>query len=182
MKRFRQFLPYALVGVLALGAGIWVAQSRYQPKSDTNRVPEALWKLSFPSLSGTVQTLEDWRGKTLVVNFWATWCAPCREEIPDLIAIRREYATKSVEIVGIAIDNSAAVTPYAREMGIVYPILMGEGSALEMSRALGNPSGALPYTVVIAADGTIVARHLGRLSKAKLQAILQNSATASGRQ
>lgn len=134
--------------------------------------PEALWNLPFPNLSGTTQTLGDWRGKTLVINFWATWCAPCREEIPDFIAIRSEYASKSVEIVGIAIDNAQAVKPYAQQMGISYPLLIGEGGALEMSRALGNPSGALPYTVVIAPNGAILLRHLGRLPKAKLQAIL----------
>lgn len=142
-------------------------------------MPKALWSLPFPSLSGKTQTLENWRGKTLIVNFWATWCAPCREEIPDLIAIRGEYAAKSVEIVGIAMDNAQSVKSYAREMGMTYPLFLGEGNALEMSRTLGNPSGALPYTVVIAPDGTIVARHLGQLSKTKLQSILHHSTKPS---
>ena len=163
---------YALLGVLALGAGIWVAQNRYQPTANTNQMPQALWSLPFPNLSGSPQALENWRGITLVINFWATWCAPCRDEIPDFIAIRGEYAAKSVEIVGIAIDNAQAVKPYAQQMGISYPLLIGEGGALEMSRALGNPSGALPYTVVIAPNGAILLRHLGRLPKSKLQAIL----------
>lgn len=163
---------YALLGVLALGAGIWVALSRYQPTVNTNHMPPALWGLPLPNLSGKTQTLEEWRGKTLVINFWATWCAPCREEIPDLIAIRSEYAAKSIEIVGIAIDNAEAVKPYAQQMSIPYPLLIGEGSALEMSRALGNPIGALPYTVAIDPDGAILMRHLGRLPKSKLQAIL----------
>ena len=163
---------YALLGMLSLGAGIWVALSRYQPTTNTNHMPPALWSLPLPNLSGHTQTLEGWRGKTLVINFWATWCAPCREEIPDLIAIRTEYAAKSVEIVGIAIDNAQAVKPYAQQMSIPYPLLIGEGSALEMSRTLGNPSGALPYTVVIGPDGAILLRHLGRLPKSKLQAIL----------
>lgn len=168
---------YALVGVLALGAGIWIAQSRYQPIANTNQMPEALWSLRFPSLTGKTQTLGDWRGKTVVLNFWATWCAPCREEIPDLIAIRGEYAGKGVEIVGIAIDNAQAVKSYAQQMGIPYPLLMGQGSALDLSRALGNPNGALPYTVVMAPDGAILLRHLGRLPKSKLQSILQRLPT-----
>lgn len=136
---------------------------------------QALWSLPFPNLSGKTQTLEDWRGKTLVINFWATWCAPCREEIPDFIEIRREHAAKNVEIVGIAIDNVQAMKPYAQQMGISYPLLIGEGGALEMSRALGNPSGALPYTVVLAPNGAILLRHLGRLPKSKLQAILDQA-------
>jgi len=177
LKLFKRYGVYALLGVLALAAGIWVAQSRYQPTANTNRLPEALWNEPFPNLAGKAQTLQDWRGKTLVINFWATWCAPCREEIPDFIAIRREHAVKNLEIVGIAIDNAQSVKPYVREMGIAYPILIGEGNALEMSRALGNPSGALPYTVVIASNGTILFRHLGRLPKSKLQAILDQSPT-----
>lgn len=135
-------------------------------------MPQALWSLPFPSLSGKTLTLENWRGKTLVINFWATWCAPCRDEIPDFIAIRREYAAKGVEIIGIALDNAQSVKPYAQQMGISYPLLIGEGSALEMSRALGNPNGALPYTVVVAPNGAIILRHLGRLTKSNLQAIL----------
>lgn len=172
---------YALLGALALGAGIWVAHSRYQPTGSTNQLPEAWWNLPLPNLAGKPQTLQDWRGKTLVVNFWATWCAPCREEIPDFIAVRREHAVKNLEIVGIAIDNAQSVKPYVRKMGIAYPVLIGEGNALEMSRALGNPSGALPYTVVIAPNGTILLRHLGRLPKTKLQAILHQSSIKQDR-
>lgn len=170
--RVRQYVLYSLLGVIALGIGVWVAQTRYAPTANANQVPAALWRTPLSDTAGKPQSLEQWRGKTLVLNFWATWCAPCREEIPDLIAIRRQYAAKGVEIVGIALDNAQAVSPYARNMNISYPVVIGEGAALDLSRALGNPSGALPYTVVIAPDGTILMRHLGRLPKAKLQAIL----------
>lgn len=170
--RVRQYALYALLGALALGIGVWAAQTRYAPTADSNRVPAAMWAMAWSDIAGKRYSLAEWRGNTLVLNFWATWCAPCREEIPDLIAIRSEYAAKSVEIVGIAIDNMQAVGPYARTMKITYPIVIGEGTALDLARALGNPSGALPYTVVIAPDGTVLMRHLGRLPKAKLQAIL----------
>lgn len=172
--RVRQFALYALVGALALGIGVWVAQTRYLPTADSNRVPASMWTMPLTDMASQPQSLAQWRGKALVLNFWATWCAPCREEIPDLIAIRSQYATKSIEIVGIAIDNAQAVSPYARNMNISYPIVIGEGAALDLARALGNPSGALPYTVAIAPDGTILMRHLGRLPKAKLQAILDH--------
>ncbi|MHB8915645.1 MAG: TlpA family protein disulfide reductase [Thiobacillus sp.] len=170
--RVRLYALYTLLGALALGIGVWVAQTRYAPTANSNQVPSSMWTMSLPDTAGQHQSLAQWRGKTLVLNFWATWCAPCREEIPDLVAIRNQYAAKSVEIVGIAIDNAHAVRPYARDMKINYPIVIGEGAALDLARALGNPSGALPYTVAIAPDGTILMRHLGRLPKAKLQAIL----------
>lgn len=175
MRVRRRYAMYALLGALALGIGVWTARTRYTPTDVTNLVPSPLWEMSFPDRAGKVQSLKQWRGKTLVLNFWATWCAPCREEIPDLMTIRREYAAKSVEIAGIAIDNAQAVVPYARQMNIAYPVLIGEGEALIVARALGNNSGALPYTVVIAPDGTVRMRHLGRLPKAKLQAILDQS-------
>ena len=171
-KKLLILIPLALA---ALAAGVWLAQTRYAPQAPAATAVSALWQLSFPDVQGQPQALSQWRGKTLVLNFWATWCAPCREEIPDLMAIRSEYAAKSVEIVGIAIDNAQAVAPYARQMKITYPVLIGEGEALAMARALGNPSGALPYTVIIAPDGTVLMRHLGRLPKAKLQAILDQS-------
>lgn len=170
--RVRQYALYTLLGMLALGIGVWTAQKRYTPTADSNGVPRSMWAMAFSDMAGKPRSLEQWRGKTLVLNFWATWCAPCREEIPDLIAIRAQYAVKSVEIVGIAIDNADNVIPYARNMNIGYPIMIGEGGAFDLARNLGNPSGALPYTVVIAPDGTVLMRHLGRLSKSKLQAIL----------
>ena len=173
--RVRRYAMYTLLGALALGIGVWTARTRYTPTDVSKMVPAQLWEMSFPDPAGKVHSLKQWRGKTLVLNFWATWCAPCREEIPDLMAIRSEYAAKSVEIAGIAIDNAQAVAPYARQMKITYPVLIGEGEALAMARALGNPSGALPYTVIIAPDGTVLMRHLGRLPKAKLQAILDQS-------
>ena len=166
---------YALLGALALGIGVWTAQTRYTPTNVSNTVPAQFWQTSFPDPTGKPQSLEQWRGKTLVLNFWATWCAPCREEIPDLISIRSEYAVKSVEVAGIAIDNAQAVVPYVRQMNIPYPILIGEGDALGLARDLGNNMGALPYTVVITPDGSVIMRHLGRLPKAKLQAILDQS-------
>lgn len=176
MKRLYHYAAYAFLGAFALGAGVWVAQQRYTPDDTAQAAHLAVWQTTFTDLQGRPQSLSQWRNKMLVVNFWATWCAPCREEIPDLNAIRREYAAKNLEIVGIGIDNAAAMINYTRSVPIDYPIWVGENNALELSRALGNPAGALPYTVVFAPDGTILLRHLGRLPKNKLQAILDNSA------
>jgi thiol-disulfide isomerase/thioredoxin len=107
-----------------------------------------------------------------VLNFWASWCAPCREEIPDFVALRAQYAAKGVEFVGIAVDNQANVAQFMQRQTINYPILIGEGAANNLARQLGNPSGALPYTIVLDRDGNIVFKHLGRLPRAKLEAIL----------
>ena len=132
------------------------------------------------NLRGGMTSLSQHRGKVVLINFWATWCAPCREEIPDFIALRARYHARNVEIVGIAIDAAAPVKAYAAEMKMPYPILIGEGPAHELARALGNTTGALPYTVVIDPAGKIVHRHLGRLPGARLEAILTPLATLSG--
>lgn len=172
--RIRRYALYALAGFTALAIGIWAAWAYYTPGTKQTHAA-ALWAMSLPDPSGKLQALDQWRGQVLVVNFWATWCAPCREEIPDFIAVRREYAANSVEMVGIAIDAAAPVAAYVRDMQMPYPVLIGQGEALALARELGNASGALPYTVVIDADGAIVLRHLGRLPRAKLQAALRQS-------
>ena len=124
-------------------------------------------------MQGHDQPLSRWRGQVVVLNFWASWCAPCREEIPDFVALRSQFQPKGVEFVGIAIDNSANVAQFLQRLPVNYPILIGEGAAHSLSRRLGNPSGALPYTVVLDRDGQIVLSHLGRLPRAMLEATLR---------
>lgn len=175
--RFRQSALYALAALLALVIGVGVARHVYAPDTSKTHAPEALWTMRLPDRIGAPRTLSQWRGKVLVINFWATWCAPCREEIPDFIALRTRYQARNVEILGIAIDAAAPVKAFAAEMSIPYPVLIGEGPAHELARALGNSTGALPYTVVIDPAGKIIYRHLGRLPRARLEAILAPIAT-----
>ena len=133
----------------------------------------ALWQLGFPDGQGREQPLAQWRGQVLVLNFWASWCAPCREEMPDFAAMRTLYRSKGVEFVGIAIDNQANVAQFLQQHPVNYPILIGEGAAHSLARQLGNPSGALPYTIVLDRNGSIVLSHLGRLPRAALDAALR---------
>ena len=110
-----------------------------------------------------------------MLNFWASWCAPCREEMPDFAALRAQYERKGVEFVGLAIDHSANVTQFLQRQPVNYPILIGEGAAHNLARQLGNPSGALPYTIVIDRDGKIILSHLGRLPRATLEQALRKT-------
>lgn len=162
-------IPLALV---ATAAGIWLAQSRYAPQAPTAST-EVLWQLDFPDTQGRPQRLSQWRGKVLVLNFWASWCAPCREEMPDFDALRAQFQPRGIEFVGLAIDHSANVTQFLQRQPVNYPILIGEGAAHNLARQLGNPSGALPYTIVLDRDGRIVLKHLGQLPRATLEAALR---------
>ena len=160
------------VALAALAAGVWLAQTRHAPNAPAPTATE-LWQLDFPDVEGQRQPLARWRGQVLVLNFWASWCAPCREEIPDFVALRAEYHSRGVEFVGIAIDSPAHVAQFLRTLPVSYPILVGEGAAHHLARQLGDSSGALPYTIVLDRSGTVVLSHLGRLPRAKLEAALR---------
>ena len=133
---------------------------------------EALRAASFADLDGKMRRLDEWRGRILVCNFWATWCAPCREEIPLLLEMRRKYGPGGVEIVGIAIDNAAKVRQFSASFSISYPILLAEADGLDLMRRLGNSGGGLPYTVIADREGTLVHRKLGALKQPELDSLL----------
>lgn len=133
---------------------------------------QRLMSASLPDLSGKPQALSQWRGKVLVVNFWATWCAPCREEIPALMKVQMQYASNGVKIVGIALDNAGKVLDYAKEMHIDYVLLIGGVETLSLAKDFGNRAGVLPFTVVLDRTGKVVHAHAGTLTEASLGAIL----------
>jgi thiol-disulfide isomerase/thioredoxin len=166
-----------LAAAAALVGGLLVSTRLHEPA--TQAIPhepvangETVLASVFPDLNGQHQALAQWRGKVLVVNFWATWCPPCREEIPGFIALQRELGDKSVQFVGIAIDKADKVNDFARELGINYPLLLGGDSALELQRQLGNPAGVLPFTLIIDATGKLAAHHVGALNGEQLKRML----------
>lgn len=166
-------LPYLIpLALAALAGGIWLAQARHVPQPPAAPI-EALWPLSFPDPEGRPQALSQWRGQIVVLNFWASWCAPCREEMPDFAELRAQYRTHGVEFVGIAIDSGPNVAQFLQRQPVDYPVLIGEGAAHGLVRQLGNPSGALPYTIVLDRDGKVALTHLGRLPRATLDAALR---------
>ena|SRR3990172_3578759 len=165
----RELLALAGVALAAAGAGFAVGPwlSRGAP-GDTR----ALAAARFSDPLGGKRSLAEWRGKVLVLNFWATWCAPCREEIPMLVAARERYARSGVEILGIAIDTAAKVTEYVAQMKIPYPILLAGADGLELMRNLGNQASGLPFTVLVDRAGQPAARKLGALRREDLDSML----------
>ena len=126
----------------------------------------------LPDADGHEQALAQWRGKVLVINFWATWCAPCREEMPQFVATQARDGAKGVQFVGIAVDDVDKVRVFAREIGLNYPTLIGGYGAIELSRTLGNDLAALPFTIVLDREGRVVHTQLGPLRAAKLDGLL----------
>ncbi|WP_432719299.1 TlpA disulfide reductase family protein [Jeongeupia wiesaeckerbachi] len=123
-------------------------------------------------LAGKPQKLSSLQGKPLVVNYWATWCSPCREEIPEFVALAKQYAGK-VRFVGIAIDDAPAVSAFAKQYKMNYPTLIGEADAMALMKQEGNTIGGLPFTAIYDSKGKRVATHTGRLSAAQLEATLK---------
>jgi len=119
-----------------------------------------------------MRSLKDWSGKSLIVNFWATWCAPCRREIPLLQQIARERAADGFQVVGIAVDFRDKVLAYADQMKIEYPLLIGEQEGLDAATAFGVEAVGFPFTVFTDAQGRIVVAHLGELTAAEADLIL----------
>src|SRR6476661_1853241 len=118
-------------------------------------------RLRLPDLDDRLQTVGDWRGKVVVVNFWATWCAPCREEIPLFVKLQKQYGDRGLQFVGIAVDELAKVKPFAAELGMNFPVLVGGAELIELTRKLGNRAGVLPFTVVVSRAGKVVSTEVG---------------------
>ncbi|MFY9314480.1 MAG: TlpA disulfide reductase family protein [Burkholderiales bacterium] len=172
----RELLILAGAGLAAAAAGFLAGPALLHLSGDAGA--EALGAATFDDLHGHRRRLAEWRGRILVCNFWATWCAPCREEIPLLVAARQKHGPAGVEIVGIAIDNADKVREFAETFDISYPILVAEADGLDLMRKLGNTGGGLPYTVIADREGSPVHRKLGALKEAELEGFLAPMAKA----
>jgi thiol-disulfide isomerase/thioredoxin len=132
---------------------------------------EALWAATAFGLDDQPVALLKYRGQPLVVNFWARWCPPCRDEIPDFMVAQQQFKSRGVLLVGIGIEDEAApVREFVRQYGITYPILLARDKGLPLMEALGNHQGALPFTIVLDRQGYVVARKVGRMSPTEIDA------------
>jgi thiol-disulfide isomerase/thioredoxin len=162
-----------IAGTLALGAGIYFGTGRHDVDSGARPSAETLLALTLPDLAGQQQSLAQWKGKLLIVNFWATWCAPCREEMPEFVRAQKEFGGKGLQFVGIAADEADKVRQFAGDIGLNYPALIGGYGAMELSRTLGNGLMALPFTIIVGRDGAIIHTQLGPLKSDQLRLMIE---------
>ena len=167
----RGWIPVILVALIAAAAGFGYNQWRIA-SAPAAGAAEALQAARFTGLEGEAQSVEQWRGKVVVVNFWATWCAPCREEIPMFVKLQAKYGSRGLQFVGIAIDQPAKVRPFASEFGMNFPVLIGGAEAIELTRTLGNKASVLPYTVILTRDGRIAATEMGAVKEERFESFL----------
>ncbi len=159
------------VALIALAAGGLVAV-RHFSTGGTGASAEAFFAQSFKTLDGQPEAMERWKGRTLVINFWATWCPPCVEEMPDLQRLHADYENRGVTVIGLGIDSPSALRRFRDEHRLTLPLYAGGASGTDLGRTLGNGSGALPYTVVVDARGRIVWSHLGQVKPAEMKRVL----------
>ena len=175
MKR-REWVLTAGVAAVAGTAGYaysWWRTGANSEEADAAQTVRAFEATELPGLDGQPQSLRQWRGKVVVVNFWATWCTPCREELPVFIRLQERHGGRGLQFVGIAVDVPTRVKPYARELGINFPILVAGLAGIELARVMGNRAAVLPYTVIAGRDGAIAGRHVGAYTEANLEPLLQ---------
>lgn len=134
-------------------------------------IPDTLPDIAFADRAGVTRRFSDWKGRPLLVNFWAPWCGPCREEIPLLERLSRQRAQQGLQVIGVAVDSRVAVLDYARHAAIPYPLLIGEQPGLELVRALGMEA-VLPFSVFVDAHGRIVTLKVGELHANQAKLIL----------
>ncbi len=176
MTKLKQGLLYLGFAVFALGAGFLLRmhsieshKAEFLASEASKQGAEKILGVTMSDIHGEQQTISQWQGNVLVINFWATWCAPCREEIPEFMELHDEYSDQGLFFVGIAIDRKEKVIAYSNEFAINYPVLIGNSTVMTLAEETGNPQSALPYTIVINRDGEIVNTFLGRLHKEKLE-------------
>ena len=154
MKRAGQ-IALLVVAAAALAAGFWLNLWNKGGAPDSGNVVR-LMAASLPDTEGKSQALAQWRGKVMVVNFWATWCPPCLEEIPEFVRMQEKFGNQGLQFVGIAIDNTAKVREFAAKYRMNYPVLIGEADAIELARVAGNELGGLPFTVIVDRRGRLI--------------------------
>ncbi|MEY4436303.1 MAG: hypothetical protein RLY41_726 [Pseudomonadota bacterium] len=152
------------IGLLAAVAGAWLAWRHETVDALPEDVQQLLWTSAFESPQGDPLVLADLRGRPLVINFWATWCAPCVEEMPLINAFFRENKDKGWQVVGLAIDQPSRVRQFLNQFPIDYAIGLAGLHGTELTKKLGNQAGGLPFTLVLDAQGRVIQRKLGKLT------------------
>ena len=179
----KRYLPFVLVAVLAAFVGYQLQQYSRVPdiNEQANNVPAKKKEsmvghkadnFALMDTDGNERQLSEWQGKVIAINFWATWCPPCREEIPAFVELQQAYSEKGLQFVGIALQTTDEIRDFLVEFNVNYPSLVGGQEVMAIAEQLGNGIGALPYTVIFDRDGIIQFTKRGTLSKTEAEDII----------
>lgn len=161
---------FTAVGALALLAGtaLWLSSRAPGSAPPAGVSPAALFAASFADTASQPQALGQFQGKVVVLNFWATWCAPCRDEMPAFSRVQKRWADRDVQFVGLSSEEPVRVAKFGRELAIGYPLWTGGEGVAELSKRLGNRLGVLPHTVIFGPQGQILDQRVGPYTESEL--------------
>jgi thiol-disulfide isomerase/thioredoxin len=160
----------ALIATAALGYFIYSEFDEDPPVAPSS---SHIVDFSLPDLDGNIRQISDWDGKARLINFWATWCAPCRREIPLLKKTQAEHVDNDFQVIGIAVDFIDQVTAYAEEVEFNYPVLIGQEDAMAAAEATGIDFIGMPFTMIVAPDGQLIKTHVGEILEDDMELIVE---------
>lgn len=169
----KKFILVAAAALLAGLAGFWLGYRLREPQTTAASAGAESVSFTLPDIHGKNRSIDDWHGKLRVINFWATWCPPCREEIPAFIKAQQLYGPRGLQIIGVAVDKPADVIRFYASEGMNYPVLLGEEDGLALMARYGDADGSLPYSLVIDGEGRVIATKLGAFRLSELEQRLQ---------
>ena len=153
----------------AAGLGLSIRHDQDATAAVTDPVP-GFWAQEWQTPQDTTLAMAGLKGRPVLINFWATWCPPCVDELPLLNSFYKEQGSRGVQVLGLAIDRKEAVVPFLQKLPLSFPVAMAGLSGADLGRALGNITGGLPFSVLVASDGSIAQRKMGRVTESDLVA------------
>jgi peroxiredoxin len=171
-------LAVNLALVVIVGIGIWLTLEHKATPPDntpmlTKTIPETLPGFTLKDTDGAVRNSGEWRDKILIVNFWATWCPPCLEEMPTLIDFQKQYSANGVQVIGVAVDNLEQVKSFIADHGINFPVMIGSDDAIALAQQMGNRIAVLPYTAIFDKNGKTLYAQPGTITKELLKTTIK---------
>ena len=171
----RQWINIAGISLVALLAGVLTSQWIYKTGLASDQAIKAFFANPWQTADGKPVDTAQWQGKVLVVNFWASWCPPCVEEMPTLDKLQQEFLQQNVLFVGIGIDSPSNIREFLSKTPVDYPIVIGGLEGSNLSKQLGNSQGALPYTIIINAKGKATYSKLGKISEEDVRSAIKSA-------
>jgi thiol-disulfide isomerase/thioredoxin len=171
----RQWSLLVVAGLIAAALGMGLANLRHSPKPAQDSAIEGFFQQELRSPNGEIHQTTNWRGKILVLNYWASWCPPCVEEMPELVRSQSKYASKNVLFVGIGVDSPPNIREFLSKTPVNYPIVLGGLEGSNWAKSMGNPSSGLPFTVIVNEKGTIIKSKLGKITEDELSSWIDSA-------
>jgi thiol-disulfide isomerase/thioredoxin len=172
----KEFWLLGIVALLCGALGVYFGLQKWQSPTPSITAAQHFFNQSLPDINNKNEKLANWQGKLLLVNFWATWCTPCVEEMPELSTLQNSQEFKNLQVIGIDINSPANIQKFAGKYHITYPIYVAGTGGIELAKKLGNQQGGLPFTILFGPDGQVKKTYLGRL---KMETVRRDLASFS---